>query len=301
MAIDDPLWPRADQWLGRADPDPQVAVLGVPYSKASLTPSEAHLAPGAIRRRLERFSTFHGEWGIDFGTVRVVDLGDLPIEGLEPQPMITEVEEAVASRLPPVELALFLGGDNSITRPLVRAVSRGRLDRIGLVTFDAHHDVRALDRGPSNGTPVRGLLEDGLAGAAVVQFGIHSFANSAHYRRYCDERGIEVVTIADLEEGGVAETVADRLESLAARVDRIYVDVDLDVLDRAYAPACPGARPGGLQPRRLADAVRICGAHPKVVAFDFVEVDPNRDVDGLTLDAAATVLLAAVCGYRERT
>ena len=78
------------------------------------------------------------------------------------------------------------------------------LVELGVITLDAHHDVRSLDNGPSNGTPIRGLIEeDGLPGGNVHQIGIHSFANSAAYRSYCDDAGIAVTTVADLEEEGI--------------------------------------------------------------------------------------------------
>ncbi len=175
------------------------------------------------------------------------------------------------------------------------------LSRVGVLTFDAHHDVRTLELGRTNGNPIRGLVdEDGLPGRNVIQIGIHSFANSAEYRAYCDKVGIGVVTISDIEAGGISEVTNLALDSLAERCDAIYVDVDIDVLDRAFAPACPGARPGGMTLRDLAEAVRRCARNPKVKAMDFVEVDAEADRDGLTLDSMAHLMLCAVAGYAER-
>jgi len=82
--------------------------------------------------------------------------------------------------------------------------------------------------------------------------------------------------------------------------DRVYVDVDIDVLDRAFAPACPGARPGGLSVRQLAEAVRLCSIRPEVTAFDFVEVDAEADVGFQTLDVMAHLFLTAVAGFAAR-
>jgi arginase family enzyme len=210
------------------------------------------------------------------------------------------VVEKLATALPQVPLTVYLGGDNAITRPLVRGLSAD-LSRTGLITFDAHHDVRTLTMGPTNGTPVRGLVEeDGLPGANIVQIGIHSFANSAEYRSYCDQKGISVLTVADVENRGVEVVVDSALTSLADRCDAIYVDVDIDVLDRSLAPACPGARPGGLGIRELAEGVRRCARSPLVRAVDYVEVDAEADRDGITLDALAHAFLAAAAGYAER-
>ena len=300
MPIKDPHWPRADVWLAQDHPDPEIVVVGVPSSKASLSPSRADLTPLTVRERLSRFSTFHGEWGVDFGGVAVRDEGNWPVSEADMHDMPGIVEK-MASTLPPVPLTLYLGGDNAITRPLVRAFSPD-LTRVGLITFDAHHDVRTLALGPTNGTPVRGLLEeDGLPGTNVVQIGIHSFANSAEYRSYCDEQGMGVVTVSELVSLGVDSVVDSALNRLADGCDAIYVDVDIDVLDRSLAPACPGARLGGLGIRELAEGVRRCARHPLVRAVDFVEVDAEADRDGITVDALAHVLLATVAGYSERS
>jgi formiminoglutamase len=297
--IQDPHWPRADVWLAQEHPDPDLIVVGVPSSKASLSPSRADLTPLAVRDRLARFSTFHGEWGIDFGGITVSDEGNWAVSELDMHHMPDAVEQLSRS-LPNVPLTLYLGGDNAITRPLVRALAAER-GRVGLITFDAHHDVRTLALGPTNGSPIRGLIdEDGLPGANVAQIGIHSVANSAEYRAYCDDQGITVLTLGDVEQRGIGSVVEDALTVLTAKCDAIYVDVDIDVLDQALAPGCPGSRPGGMRVRDLAEGVRRCARHDKVMAMDFVEVDAEADPDGLTLDAMAHLVLASVAGFSER-
>ena len=299
MPINDPHWPRADVWLAQDHPDPDILVVGVPTSRASLSPSQADLAPLEVRDRFSRFSTFHGEWGIDFGEVSVRDEGNWPVSELDMHQM-PDVVEGLAASLTRGPLTIYLGGDNAITRPLARSLSPDRT-KLGLITFDAHHDVRTLDLGPTNGTPVRGLIEeDGLPGQNVAQVGIHSFANSAGYRAYCEEQGVTVFTVADIDQRGIGSVVEDALTVVAVKTDAVHVDVDIDVLDRVFAPACPGSRPGGLGLRDLAEAVRICARNPKVAAIDLVEVDPASDQDGLTLDVMAHLVLSAVAGYAER-
>lgn len=284
--------------MTRDDPEPDVLIVGVPSSTASLTPSSADRTPMEVRYRFDRFSTFHGELGIDFGEVTVRDVGNWAVSQLDPTEMIGEVNR-LAHALPEAGLRLYIGGDNAITRPLVAATSDD-LSSTGVITFDAHHDVRSLGNGPSNGAPIRGLIEQhGLPGANVVQIGIHSFANSAVYRAYCDEQGITTVTVTDVEVLGMARVVSEALDRLAG-CERIYVDVDVDVLDRVFAPACPGARPGGLTVRQLSVGVASCAADARVRAFDFVEVDPTADVEGVTLDNTAHLILTAVAGFATR-
>jgi len=299
MAILDPHWPRANVWLAGESADPDLLVVGVPSSRASLSLSRADLTPLEVRDRLGRFSTFHGESGVDFSSTKVRDMGNWAVSDLDPIPLVGELMR-LAAGLPRAALKLYLGGDNAITRPLAAAETND-LSALGLITFDTHHDVRSLENGPSNGTPVRGLIEEhGLPGVNVVQIGIHSFANSAEYRAYCDGQGITTVTVEQIERIGMRAAVDVALSQLSASCDAIYVDVDVDVLDRAFAPACPGARPGGLTVRQLAEGVTRCAAHEGVTAMDFVEVDAASDVDGQTIDVTAHLLLSAVAGFASR-
>jgi formiminoglutamase len=299
MAISDPHWPRADAWLAGESDSPDLVVVGVPSSRASLSRSGADRTPFEVRNRLGRFSTFHGDSDVDFSGVGVRDEGNWPVSTLTADEMLVEVE-TLARRLERAPLTVFLGGDNAITRPLVAALGPD-LERVGVLAFDAHHDVRTLEWGPVNGNPIRGLIEEhGLPGDNITQIGIHSFSNSVIYRRYCEDRGVSVVTMGDIEERGIRAVVETALSNLGERCDTIYVDVDIDVLDRAFAPACPGARPGGMTVRQLAASVELSARHPKVGFMDLVEVDAAADPDGVTLDVMAHLLLTAAAGLADR-
>ena len=297
MSISDPFWPRADTWLLRDDPDPDLVVVGVPSSSASLSPSEAWRTPPLVRQALARFAVFDSETGVDLRSLAVADRGDWPLTGIDMHEML-EAATTLASGLDAPPVHAFLGGDNAITRPIVRGLHP--LDDVGVLTLDAHHDVRTTEPGPTNGSPIRGLVEDGLPDGRVTQIGVHSFANSAEYREYCDDHAIEVITMDVVDENDVGWLVRTALDDLGASVSRIHVDVDVDVLDSAFAPACPGARPGGMTPRQLMAACRAAGAHPAVVSVDFVEVDPTRDRDGITIMNTASAFLAFASGLASR-
>lgn len=299
MSIEDPLWPRADEWLAAGGAEPELAVVGVPSSVASLSPSRAYLTPARARVLLARFSTFDGEHEVDLNRLAAADLGDWDVAQLDAESSQAAIAVSAAA-LPSRPVYAFVGGDNAITRPLVRGLAHGDLTGAGVLTLDAHHDVRSLERGPTNGTPMRGLLEDGLPDGRVAQVGIHTFSNSAAYRRYCDEHGFAVFTMQNVDDWGIEETVAVALEHLAERCDWIYVDIDIDVLDRAFAPACPGSRPGGMTPRQLITAAWVCGLHPKVRAADLVEVDAAADVDDVTVMALCATLLSFAAGLAHR-
>jgi formiminoglutamase len=297
--IADPLWPPADRWLGSSSEEPDLVVAGVPSSSSSLSPSEAWRTPPSLRAALARFSVYDSEDGVDLSSLGVVDLGDWPVDGIGRHEMLDQVT-LLASELAAGPVHAFIGGDNAITRPLVRGLARGDLSDVGVLTLDAHHDVRSTDDGPTNGNPIRGLIDDGLPDGRVVQVGIHSFANSSEYRDFCTDHSVEVVSMAAVDEVGAGWMVTSALDDLAKRCRTVFVDVDLDVLDLAYAPGCPGARPGGMTPRQLGAACRAAGAHPVVGAVDFVEVDAARDVTGITVLNLAHAFLSFCSGLAQR-
>ncbi len=318
----DPHWPRASWWLegryadGLPSDAPLLAVLGAPLSQASHAGNNCPEAPAMVRAALGRFSPYAAgvSWpeprNVDLGAVRPVDLGDVAIGDLDNVAAQAEIAGAVAA-LPnhpslarDPDLLVVVGGDDAVIRPVINGLGCD-LKRAGLLTLDAHHDVRVYYRnmGPHNGAPVRGLIDDGLPAANVIEVGISSFGNSAFYRGWCEDRGITVVGAAAARDEGVGPCVARHLEALAGRADVIFVDFDLDVLDSAFAPGSFGARPGGLASWELHQAAFAAGSHPKVKGICIVEVDPALDDHACTtVDNAALCLLHAAAGLalRER-
>jgi arginase family enzyme len=299
---DDPKWPRAAAWLSgahAANPACRLSVLGAPLRLGSITPGRYDLAPQAIREILSRFSTFDLEFDRDLTRIAARDLGDLPLSESTPGQALEPLSNAVSRALAETEALVLIGGDNSITRPGCHGAA-GSVERCGLLTLDAHLDLRDLSPALSNGNPVRALLADGLPGPQIVQIGIQPFANSRAYFDVAREAGIRVVPVADVRAIGIERAVEQALDTLDPLVETIYVDVDLDVLDRAFAPATPGSRPGGLTPAELRSAVRLCGAHPKVRVVDLVEIDPTKDVADATVFAAGLCLLSFASGLLGR-
>lgn len=290
----DENWPRAGAWLrgelgsGKLG---RLAVIGAPVCRGSITPGRCDLAPAAVRHALDRFSTFDLEDSRDLLDLDVTDSGDLDIAGSTPEEAFEPIRHAAADA--PADAVVLLGGDNSITYPGVTA-----LGDCGLITFDAHLDLRALDRGLTNGNPIRALLAAGFPGERIIQIGIQSFANSEAYMKAATRAGIRVITADQVRARGIASVVVGALDMLSAAA--VYVDLDLDVLDRAFAPATPGSRPGGLMPWELRAAVRICGASPKVRAIDLVEMDPEKDIADQTALCAAACLLSFAAGVHQR-
>jgi formiminoglutamase len=302
---DDKNWPRASTWLSPVGRGPcpaagppagpsRLSILGAPLRLGSITSGRCDLAPRAIRDALHRFSTYDIETDRDLRDLPAHDNGDLDLAGSTPEQAFAPLSAAVAEALHNADALVLLGGDNSITRAGLHGL--GSLQSRGLLTLDAHLDLRDLDDGLTNGNPVRALLADGLPGRNIVQIGIQAFANSKAYFDIARDAGIHVITAEQAHARGLKKTVRDALDQLAGSVEDIYVDLDLDVLDRAFAPAAPGSRPGGFAPWELRAVARLCGAHPSVRVLDLVEIDPTRDIADTTILAAAACLLSFASG-----
>ena len=182
---------------------------------------------------------------------------------------------------------IAIGGDNSATVPV--ALGRGAR---GLVTVDAHHDLRD---GVSNGSPVRQLIEAGIAGPSIVQVGIEPLANSREYAKRAADLGITVVLRDELRRRPIADLMAEALELAGSGGREVHVDLDVDVCDRSVAPGCPASVPGGISAIELRTAARVAGLHPDVVSIDLTEVDAAADApDGRTVRLTALCVLEAV-------
>ena len=297
---------NAREWLERGGDAPPLAVLGAPIHRASISLTNAHRTPAALREGLACFATWDGDHGVQLESIAALDLGD--VEGDDGDPDATaahaRIEEAVGGAFARAPVVAVLGGDNSLTRPALKgaAGADGLADGWGLITLDAHHDCRPLDSGATNGTPVRGLISDGLPGARVAQVGINGFANHQEHAEWAFAQGVHVHRADDVRRDGMPATIEAALAQLrGAGATRIYADIDIDVADRAFSPACPASMPGGLLPLELTQAAYLLGADPSVRVVDFVEVDASADINGTTVRLMAAAFLNFCAGLAGRS
>lgn len=295
---DDPRWPRASAWLasGPAEGPVDISVLGVPASRTSISATHAHLTPAAIREALARYSTYSWTHDVDVADLAVRDAGDI----LDPDGEAGEqrVMERVASLSAEARLVVALGGDNSITYSVARGAWGDVMSTAGLVTLDAHHDLRD---GTSNGSPVRRLVDAGLSGTRVVQIGIADFSNSREYAARARDLGITVVTRDALRRRPLGDVMAEALAVATGGGGPVHVDLDVDVCDRSVVPGCPAAAPGGLSADELRQLAFLAGRSPKVHSLDVTEIDAAADTpDGRTVRLGALLLLEAAAGVATR-
>jgi arginase family enzyme len=290
-------WPNLSDLVSPEHEDAAVGLLGVPLAAGSVTPGRCDLAPAMLRRTLRRIGRYDVETGRELDT-KVADRGDLEVADLSIEDATPRIIEAIAASAEAHALTLLAGGNNAVTRPAVLALG-GKLDNVGLITLDAHFDMRDLDAGLGNGNPVRALLQDGLAGTNIAQVGLASFANSRAMHEDAIAAGNLMITVDDVRSGGIAHAI-DRALDHVSHCDALVIDCDIDVIDRSQFPAAPGARPGGMRVEDFFTAVRRLASDARVRIIDLVEWDPPLDSTDLSALTAARWVAECLAGYELR-
>jgi arginase family enzyme len=290
-------WPNLSELILDKDADATVGMIGVPLDAGSVTPGRCDLAPGALRATLRRIGRYDVETGKELST-RIADHGDVPIAGLSIEEATPSIVAACKASVERHELTLLVGGNNAVTRPGVHALGLP-LEKVGLITLDAHFDMRDTSQGLGNGNPVRALREDGLPGANIAQVGLAPFANSAAMHRDAIDGGHLVVTIAGVRAEGIDRAVGRALDHLR-HCEALVVDCDIDVIDRAQLPGAPGARPGGMASHDFFIAARTLAADPRVRLIDLTEWDPPLDPTDLSALTAGRWVAECLAGFEQR-
>jgi len=262
-----------------------VSLLGIPHDDNSSFLKGPAEAPPLIRRELQ--SDCYSSWtetGIDLGANgRLVDHGDIRFDtATDPWDLVTEsVGRALESGAP----LISIGGDHAITHPVLRAMRR-RHERLTILHFDAHPDIYDAYQGNprSHASPFARIMEEGLADR-LIQVGIRAFND--HHRAQFKRFGVEVI------EMGRCNSPLD-----FALTTPVYISLDLDGLDPAYAPGVSHREPGGLSPRQIIDWIHKI--EQPVVGADVVEYNPRCDLSNVTATVAAK-LVKEIAGMMVKT
>ena len=290
-------WPNLSDLIVGVETSAPVGLVGAPLAVGSVTPGSCDQAPALLRKTLRRIGRYDVETGREIST-KVADRGDVEIAGLSIEEATGPITDAVRTSASLHQLTLLVGGNNAVTRPGVQGLGLP-LEKIGLITLDAHFDMRDTLEGLSNGNPVRALVEDGLPGANIAQVGLASFANSRKMHADAQQAGNLVVTIGEVRRLGIARAIDKALEHVA-HCEAIVVDCDIDVVDRSQFPAAPGARPGGMAAHDFFYAVRQLASEHRVRVIDLTEWDPPLDPTDLSALTASRWIAECLAGFEER-
>jgi arginase family enzyme len=290
-------WPNLSDLIDGPESRAPVGLIGAPLAAGSVTAGHCDQAPTLLRQTLRRIGRFDVETRREIST-RIADRGDVELAGMSIEEATDPIRDAVRFSTSLHSLTLLVGGNNAVTRPGVLGMGLP-LQKIGLITLDAHFDMRDTHDGLSNGNPVRALIEDGLPGANVAQVGLASFANSRKMHEDALAAGNLVVTMNEVRRLGIALAL-DRALDHVRHCELIVVDCDIDVIDRSQFPAAPGARPGGMAVHDFFAAVRGLAADKRVRLIDLTEWDPPLDSTDLSALTAARWVAECLCGFEMR-
>ena len=250
-------------------------ILGIPLDQNSSYLRGSGEAPPLIRKAFH--SDASNKWTesqVDLGIAGAfLDAGDL--EAMESPDAYSRIESSIGQIVEGRKRPMVLGGDHSITYPILRAIGK-KIPGITLVHFDAHPDLYAdyLGNPHSHASPFARICEERLV-ERLVQIGIRTL--NAHQRSQAEKYSVEAFAMDHLPD----------LASLDLRAP-VYVSFDMDVLDPAFAPGVSHWEPGGLSTRQ---AIRYVHALPgPIIGADLVEFNPVRDSSGLTATVAAKIL-----------
>lgn len=278
----------------------ETVIVGLPYDGGIPTRPGARFGPKAVREALAAFGTWDGERDVGPAT----DLGDLALPTTDGREAHRRIEEAARTVFAAGARPVFLGGDHGCTGSVIRGLAAARPGlRLGLITIDAHLDVReyADESSLSSGTPFRRALEtEILAGERVAMIGIRRFANSRHYREWAAAQRIRLLPVEDLSRQGVFATATAALDAATLNADALYLSIDIDAVDAAFAPGVSASGIGGITAREMIELVSIISGHPKLIGADVMELSPPYDQDARTAKLAARLLLELLAGRGAR-
>ena len=278
--------------VGRAD----VAIVGAPFDSATTFRAGARFGPAGIREASLLLRPYNDALEVaPFERVQVADAGDAPANPIGVEEGHAAIEKSARAVIEAGGRVLGLGGDHSVSLPFLRAAA-GAHGPLSLLQLDAHTDTWDSYFGAryTHGTVFRRALEEGLIDAhRSVQVGLRGSLYSAQDLEENRGLGFTTVLARQLDEIGVAgalRVVAERLRS------PVYVTVDIDVLDPAFAPGTGTPEAGGLSSRELLAALRgLAELNLDVAGADLVEVSPPYDPAGATAVAGANAAYELVC------
>jgi agmatinase len=281
-----------------------VAIVGAPTDDLVSDRPGTRFGPRAIRAA-SCMTGPHLETGVNaFAELKVIDYGDAPVIPADPVASHRAIAQTVGEVLDAGAIPFVLGGDHGIADATIRAVAQRR-GPVGLVHFDTHTDTGAEVFGVeiSHGTPMYRLVEHGhVDPARYAQVGLRGYWPGEKELRWQRERGITSLFMHDVRDRGIRAVVEEAIAVAAG--GPVYLSVDIDVLDPAFAPGTGTPEPGGMTTADLLWACRTVAARTELAGFEIVEVIPtavgSADITALTADRIVREVATGLASSRGR-
>jgi len=271
--------------VGQTNADAAICVAGIPFDLGTSNRPGARFGPAAIRQASRMLvDGDHPVSGAEMERLDLADVGDFQIAHGDIPGTLARIEEQAA----PLKHLVALGGDHTVTLPLLRALASSRKGALGLVHFDGHVDTWPESFGLvwGHGSPFYHAIEEGLVDPRhTIQIGIRSPLHRDIFD-WTVGKGVTIVTAEDVHESG-PQSVAERVRAVVGDGPS-YLSFDIDALDPAFAPGTGTPEVGGLATwQARAILRRLAGL--RFAGMDVVEVSPPYDVAEITALAAATI------------
>lgn len=284
---------------------PLVNLLGVPFDVTILGRRGAKEGPAGVRRAFLTCLSYEPGLGIDLSEQRIADVGDVDVIHTNVEQTWDRVSTVVAGLVSTGTPLVVIGGDHGLAFPVLRGAGQALAGkRIGVISVDAHFDVRVSHHGePSSGIPFRWIMDrhgDQFAGRNLVEVGIAGWLNTRRYHEYLTEIGARVITMREILKGDWNALVAEAIAIAADGTDGIWMTFDIDAIEGATAGATNVPAIGGLSPFQAQDIVHAFAQHPRALGLDIMEVSPPLNATGLTERQAASLVLDFAAGVSVR-
>jgi agmatinase len=276
----------------------KAAIYGIPWDSTSISRTGANYGPRGIREISGQFLTYNATWDFDIvDALSPVDCGDCDVILANAERTFAHAEHDIGEILAADAVPATLGGDHSITIPAVRAV-RKHVSNPGLVLIDTHLDTAPDVAGETlnHCCPITRAVDAGFDPENIALVAISGWMNPRTEHAYCREHGITVVWLEDIWARGVPSVIEEALEVAASGTDGVYLSVDVDALDAAYAPGTCVPTPGGLTSREMLELVRGI-SRAGLVGVDVVETAPSLDASSATAAIAGRVVMDALAAH----
>jgi agmatinase len=271
-----------------------IALIGIPFDGGTTYRPGARFGPRNIRVQSAMIRPWNPVLKINpFDKWRVADFGDLSINPLSIEDTYQRITDQLGQVLRSGVRPVCVGGDHSILLPILRAIHR-QFGPVGFIQLDAHGDTWSGYFGSphSHGTPVKYAIEEGLIDKDhALQIGLRGQVYSDADFDFAHKHGIQIVTSEEFHRVGV-ELAKRHLKKFGARP--VYVTLDIDVVDPAFAPGTGTPQVGGLSSAQILELVRVLKGL-KLVGCDLVEVSPPYDNGEITSLLAANLLYELLC------
>lgn len=278
--------------------DVDVAILGAPVDELVTHRPGARFGPREIRAATDdsRPEAWHLDLGVDpFAHLEVVDAGDVDIVPLDAIGNLERIHDATAAIAATGAVPIVLGGDHSISYATIKAVAAAH-PGLAVIHFDTHADTATQNWGAkrAHGTPFRWLVDEGhVSGDRLVQIGLRGYWPGPPEFEWMRGAGVRWFRMEEVDERGF-RSVMDATLELIAEAPALFLSVDVDVLDPAFAPGTGTPEPGGLTTFQLLRMVRSAVLEKGLAGMDVVEVSPPYDHAQLTAMAAHRTVLEAL-------